>query len=98
MKQFIAVVDWDGATGRVGKFQDFDTEEEASAHVERARENNKWPLAFVAESPGGGWAGLKVISVGELASEAPPVVEQPPTVEDRLAALEARLDAVEQKK
>lgn len=95
MKQFIAIVDWDGKTGRVVKFRDYDTEEEALAHVARAQKDNKWPLAFASRSPGGGWPALKVVRVGELTSEELPPVVISLTIEERLAAVEARLSALE---
>lgn len=47
--KYIAVVDW--KEGRVAKYLDFPTEDEAAAHVEKVKE--QYPQAFYCVSPGG---------------------------------------------
>lgn len=49
--QYLAIVAWT-ATFRLAKYQDYETEAEAVAHV--ARVVDKFPDAFVVPHPGGG--------------------------------------------
>lgn len=69
---FIAVVDWTAET-RIAKYLDFETEAEAQAHVTRVKAS--YPNAFVAPSPGGGFADW-LVGAGTLSYSPPP--EPPP--------------------
>ena len=69
---FIAVVDWT-AENRIAKYQDFATETDALAHVKRIKD--RYPKAFVAAAPNGGFADW-LVGAGTLSYSPPP--EPPP--------------------
>jgi hypothetical protein len=59
---YIAIVDYDN-NNRVTKYQDYKTKAEADGHV--ARERDRYPKAFVASDPGGGFAAWLVDPVAK---------------------------------
>ncbi len=68
--KFLAIVAWNDTSFRLNKYQDYPTEAEAAAHVERVKD--RFPNAFVAPHPGDGPAnwlinpGAKTLSVVPL--------------------------------
>lgn len=64
----LAVVAWT-ADNRVAKYQDYATKTEASAHVRRV--SARYPSAFVAPDPGGGFADWRVDTVAKMLSIDP---------------------------
>lgn len=89
MEQFIAVMRWK-ADGRVAKYQDFATQEDALKHVELF--SSRWSEAFVTVTPEQGDISDWVVANGALTYDPLPIpVPQP----DRVAALEARIAALE---
>ena len=75
---FIAVVDWT-VENRIAKYQDLKTEAEALEHVERVKD--RYPKAFVAPDPGGGFASWLVDAAARTLSLSPlpKPVKAPPT-------------------
>ena len=85
MKAFLAIVGIT-PTGRVAKFQDFDTKKEADAHVAFVKES--FPDAFSAPNPGGGFADWRI--TGKAVTIDPtPVVSRPPRFEDDAQAIQS---------
>lgn len=72
---YIAIVDWT-TDNRVAKYMDFETEPEAQKHANRVR--SRYPKAFVARNPGGGFtdwlvdSGKKILSISPLPKPPPP--------------------------
>lgn len=79
----LAIVAWDQA-GRVIKYQDYDSQAGAEAHVARVAE--RWPGAFVAAHPGGGFMDWRVVD-GALVLDPPPVPAPQEPAPDPLAEL-----------
>ncbi len=65
----LAIVSW-GADDRVTKYQDYQTEVEAAAHVTRVKDS--FPNAFVTPHPGGGFRDWLVDPVAKTVSVVPP--------------------------
>ena len=85
MKAFLAIVAATPA-GRVAKYQDFDTSEEAAAHVEFVKA--AFPDAFSVANPGSGFGDWLIdMANGTVVLEAPPSVPSIPSREEALAGV-----------
>ncbi|MBI4005759.1 MAG: hypothetical protein HY356_03730 [Gammaproteobacteria bacterium] len=70
---YIAIVDYD-QDNRVTKYQDYKTQAEADAHVTRVL--GKYPKAFTALDPGGGFSSWLVDPIAKTVSNTPHVETQ----------------------
>lgn len=70
---YIAIVDYD-LDNRVTKYQDYETQAEADDHV--ARVLGKFPKAFTAPDPGGGFSSWLVDPIAKTVSNSPHVETQ----------------------
>ncbi len=81
--KFLAIVKWD-ANGRLDKYQVFETEVEAQSHVLRVA--GRFPGAFVAEHPGGGYEDWLIDPLTSTLSVVPrpivPPIPHPLSVEE----------------
>ena len=83
MKAFLAIVDANPA-GRVAKYQDFDTSEDAATHVEFVKDS--FPDAFSVANPGGGFGNWRINMANRtIAIDPPPPVPPVPSREEILA-------------
>lgn len=84
--------------GRVEKYATFETMAEAEAHIERASE--RYPNAFIADDPPGSVFDWQVMggAITHRPGHKKSVRESDePTLEERVAALDARIAVLEDK-